>query len=119
MAGGTSTLCAAEPQELQPPGYQAACDSQCANESDRQKRPGRAHCEKCAAGQRADYLNRELHGLEHALGARLLAGVRHPAHLRVEARSARDRKHALDKAEPDQPWERRDEGIDRAEHPSA
>jgi hypothetical protein len=82
--------CAAETQELQPLRHHGACDSEQAHHSDGEKGPGGANGEQCAADQRTNYLNRELHSLEDALRAGLLARLSHVTHLCVETGSTGD-----------------------------
>src|SRR5712671_2309887 len=79
------------------------------------ERVGRAERKQCASSQGAGDLDQRLHGLEHALGARLVTRLGGAAHLRDEAWPAGDRQGALDQAEADQPGHRADEGIEAGE----
>ena len=89
MGGRASLTCAIEPPESHLRGHHSAGNPQQADHGDTEKGPGGTHSEQRATDQRTNYLNRELHGLEHALRARLLARLGHVTDLGVEARGAR------------------------------
>src|SRR5665213_1279848 len=73
--GRASLTCATEPLQIQLRGHHSAGNPQYADHGDTEKGPGGTQSEQRATGQRTNYLNGELHGLEHALRARLLARV--------------------------------------------
>ena len=103
MAGRASTPSAIEAYSLDLSRQECGADAQQADRRDCQEGPRWAHCEQRAARERPHDLKTELNCLEHALRPGLLAGLGHPAHLRVEARRAGDREYALDQAKPDEP----------------